>query len=78
MKSQSRLEKVFEAGHLAVTTECGPPRGTNAEVILKKGELVKDCVDAVNVTDNQTSVVRMCSIAACTILQSLEIGRAHV
>jgi methylenetetrahydrofolate reductase (NADPH) len=71
MKTASRLERVLEEGHFAVTTECGPPRGANAELIRKKGELLKGFVDAVNVTDNQTSVVRMSSIASCVILKGM-------
>ena len=67
----SKLEKVLAAGHLAVTSECGPPRGSDPEVITKKANLIKDHVDAVNITDNQTSVTRMCSLAACIRLKML-------
>jgi methylenetetrahydrofolate reductase (NADPH) len=70
-KTPSKLEKVLAAGHLAVTSECGPPRGSDPEVIVKKAELIKDHVDAVNITDNQTSVTRMCSLAACIRLKLL-------
>ena len=68
-KTPSRLEKILAAGHLAVTSECGPPRGSDPEVIVKKAELIRDYVDAVNITDNQTSVTRMCSLAACIRLK---------
>jgi methylenetetrahydrofolate reductase (NADPH) len=68
-KTPSRLEKVLAAGHLAVTSECGPPRGSDPEVIIRKANLIKDHVDAVNITDNQTSVTRMCSLAACIRLK---------
>ncbi len=71
MKTASRLERVLEEGHFAVTTECGPPRGSDAEVIRKKGELLRGSVDAINVTDNQTSVVRMASIACCAMLKEM-------
>ncbi len=57
------------AGHFGVTSECGPPRGSDPEVIRKKGELLKGYVDAVNVTDNQTSVVRTSSLATCIHLK---------
>ncbi|MBW1889373.1 MAG: methylenetetrahydrofolate reductase [Deltaproteobacteria bacterium] len=67
--TSSRLKKVLSAGHLAVTSECGPPRGSDPEVIVKKANLIKDHVDAVNITDNQTSVTRMCSLAACIRLK---------
>ncbi|MBL0699340.1 MAG: methylenetetrahydrofolate reductase [Desulfosarcina sp.] len=69
VKTPSRLEKVLAAGLLAVTSECGPPRGSDPEVIIKKADLIKDYVDAVNITDNQTSVTRLCSLAACIRLK---------
>ncbi len=65
VKTPSKLEKIFAAGHVAVTSECGPPRGSDPDSIVKKAELIKNHVDAINVTDNQTSVVRMSSLAAC-------------
>ncbi len=71
MNTESNLEKIFAAGHLAVTGECGPPRGADPEVVRKKGELLKGYVDAVNVTDNQTAVVRMSSVAASVILKQM-------
>jgi len=71
MKTASRLEKVLESGAFAVTSECGPPRGADPEVIREKGRLLEGAVDAINVTDNQTSVVRMSSIAACVILKEM-------
>ncbi len=61
----SRLEKVLKAGHLAVTSECGPPRGSDPANVVEKANLIKDHVDAVNITDNQTAVTRMSSLAAC-------------
>jgi len=69
MKSESNLERVLEAGQFAVTAECGPPRGADPDVVLKKAELVKGNVDACNVTDNQTSVVRMSSVAGCMLVK---------
>jgi len=63
-KTPSRLEKILAAGHLAVTSECGPPRGSDPEAITKKAEMIKDYVDAINITDNQTSVTRLCSLAS--------------
>ncbi len=73
LKSESKLEKILAAGHLAVTSECGPPRGSDPEVIIKKGELLKDYVDAINVTDNQTSVTRLSSMAACIHLKLMGV-----
>ena len=69
--SASNLERVLKSGGFAVTSECGPPRGADAEVIKKKAGLLKGHVDAINITDNQTSVVRMSSMASCFILKGL-------
>ena len=69
LKTNSRLEKVLKSGQLAVTSECGPPRSSAPEGIIKKGELIKNHVDSINVTDNQTSVTRLCSLAACIHLK---------
>jgi len=71
--SYGKLQQVLASGEFAVTAECGPPRGADPEIIRKKGKLLKGCVDAVNVTDNQTAIVRMSSIAACTHLVAMEI-----
>ncbi len=68
-KTPSKLEKMLAAGHLAVTSECGPPRGSDGEAIAKKAEMIQDHVDAINITDNQTSVTRLCSLAACIRLK---------
>ncbi len=71
MNTESRLEAVLASGHLAVTGECGPPRGTDAGVVAEKAKYLKDYVDAINVTDNQTAVVRMSSLAACIHLKQM-------
>ncbi|MFW5874995.1 MAG: methylenetetrahydrofolate reductase, partial [bacterium] len=71
MKTESRLEKVLASGALAVTSECGPPRGARPEKIKEKAELLRNCVDAINVTDNQTAMVRMSSWAACIIIKQM-------
>jgi len=73
MKTQSPLEKILESGQLAVTSECGPPRGAAPEKIRKKAEFLRGYVDAINVTDNQTAVVRMASWSACIILQQMQL-----
>ena len=67
-RSGSRLEMVLAAGEFAVTGEIGPPKNHDADIIRKKASLLKGCVDAANITDNQTAVVRMSSIAAGAIL----------
>ena len=68
MKAGSHLEKILEKGLFAVTGELGPPKGNNLEVIKKKVDLLRGYVDAVNVTDNQTAIVRMSSIATSSHL----------
>jgi methylenetetrahydrofolate reductase (NADPH) len=68
-KTPSKLEKILRAGHLAVTSECGPPRGSEAHHITKKAEMIKNHVDAINITDNQTSVTRLSSLASCVHLK---------
>ena len=70
-KTPSKLEKVLAAGHLAVTSECGPPRGSDPTTIAEKAEMIKDYVDAINITDNQTSVCRTCSLAICIRLKTM-------
>jgi methylenetetrahydrofolate reductase (NADPH) len=72
-KTPSRLEKILTAGHMAVTSECGPPRGSNPEAITRKAEMIRNHVDAVNITDNQTSVTRLCSLAACIRLKLMGV-----
>lgn len=69
MKTESRLEKILAAGHLAVTSECGPPRGCQPGHLIEKAKYLEGIVDAVNVTDNQTAMVRMSSLAASFIIK---------
>jgi len=67
-KAGSRLEKVIAAGNFALTVEVGPPRSADPEVIRKKAALLKGYADGYNVTDNQTAVVRMSSLAGAKLL----------
>ena len=69
MNEISQLKKVLEKGEFGVTAECGPPKGADPEAVTRKAELLKGKVDAVNVTDNQTAIVRMSSLAACALLK---------
>ena len=71
MKAGTNLEKVLEDGRFAVTAEAGPPRGAVPSVIQRKGELLKPFCDALNVTDNQTAIVRMSSLSGCILLKQL-------
>ena len=74
MKTGSTLEKILASGDLAVTSECGPPRGALAHKVREKAELLRGCVDGVNVTDNQTAMVRMSSLAACILLKQMGLN----
>ncbi|MCF8076132.1 MAG: methylenetetrahydrofolate reductase [Desulfotignum sp.] len=71
MKTDSRLEKVLASGELAVTSECGPPRGCRPEKVTEKAALLKDHVDGINVTDNQTAMVRMSSCTAGILIKQM-------
>ena len=70
MNTMSRLRRVLEKGEFAVTSECGPPKGADPEIVLKKAELLRGKVDSINVTDNQTAIVRMSSMAACSLIKN--------
>ena len=64
----SNLERILKAGHFAVTGELGPPQNADGDEIRHKAALLKGNCDAVNITDNQTAIVRMSSIGAGTIV----------
>ena len=74
MKSGSNLERVLTEGKFAVTGELGPPRSAGPDAVKEKAQYLKGMVDAVNITDNQTAVVRMASMAgsALAIREGLE------
>jgi methylenetetrahydrofolate reductase (NADPH) len=69
IKTKSHLEKVLAAGHFGVTGELGPPRSAGIHEVEEKAKHLVGQVDSVNITDNQTAVVRMSSLAAGLILQ---------
>jgi methylenetetrahydrofolate reductase (NADPH) len=60
----SNLQRVLAQGEFAVTAEIGPPKGASGSDIYRYAALLKDYTDAQNLTDNQTAVVRLCSLAA--------------
>jgi methylenetetrahydrofolate reductase (NADPH) len=70
---ESNLERVLNSGTFAVTGEIGPKRGVDVEHIKKMAALLKPHCDAFNLTDNQTAVVRMSSIATGIILRQLDM-----
>lgn len=70
----SKLQESLESGHFTVTGEIGPPKGTNIEPVLDEAEeYLKDTVVAVNVTDLQTAVMRLGSLAVCIKLEEMGI-----
>lgn len=68
MKAGSNLEKVLESGRFAVTAEIGPPQSANPEPLTHHAKMLKGYADAFNLTDNQTAVVRLSSIASAVII----------
>jgi methylenetetrahydrofolate reductase (NADPH) len=75
-KAGSNLEKLLRKGEFVVTSELGPPRGSSREAVEKKAELLKGYADAFNLTDCQTAMVRLSSIASGAIL--LDMGMEPV
>jgi len=73
MNYRSNLERVLSENRFAVTAEIGPPKGSDPNKIREKGEMLRGCTDAFNITDNQTAVVRMSSMAGCCILLNMNL-----
>ena len=73
MKAGTILEKILDSGKFAVTAEAGPPKGSSAIVIQRKAETLRNSCDAVNITDNQTAIVRMSSLAGCVLIKQVGI-----
>jgi methylenetetrahydrofolate reductase (NADH) len=67
--ADSHLQAVLQRGRFAVTAEIGPPRGANVAPVRRKAKMLRDWIDAANVTDNQSAVVRMASWAGCLVLK---------
>jgi len=65
---KSNLQKVLEAGHFSVSSEIGPPMSANADFVRKHAKEFVGLVDAANVTDCQTAIVRMSSLAASYLI----------
>lgn len=66
--SQTLREKL-EAGQFVVTGELAPPKGTNVEKLRQNARNLKEHVDAINITDNQRSIMKLSSLASCLILK---------
>jgi len=65
----SKFKQALNSGKFVITTEVGPPKGTNLEQMLHHVDLIKDSVDAINVTDHQSSVMRFPSVGGCILLK---------
>jgi len=63
------FREVLNSGKFVVTSEIGPPKGTNIEKMLHHIDLLKDRVDALNVTDHQSSVMRFPSLGGCLAIK---------
>jgi len=69
----SKLSKALQSGKFVVTGEVGPPKGVAIEEMLESAELYKGRVVAVNVTDQQSAVMRLGSLAVCHLLKDMGI-----
>ncbi len=65
------FKDALESGKFVVTSEVAPPKGTNLEKFKHHIELLKDKVDAMNVTDHQSSVMRFPSLGGCLLVKEL-------
>ncbi len=65
-----RITELFDNGQFVVTAEVGPPKGIHAEHLVEEAKTYLSGITAVNVTDNQSSVMRMGSLPACVALKN--------
>lgn len=70
---KSSLQQLLENGGFSITAEIGPPMSADASFVTKRAQDLKGFIDAANVTDNQTAIVRMSSIAASYIVKEAGI-----
>ena len=67
MKAGSNIEKLFDRGEFVVTGEIGPPMSSDASPVREHARFLKGYADAFNLTDNQTAIVRMSSLASAVV-----------
>lgn len=65
----AKFKQALQSGKFVVTAEVGPPKGTDIKEMLHHIDLIKDKVDAINSTDNQSSVMRISSLGACALIK---------
>ncbi len=69
MMANSLFEEKLNSGEFVVTTEIGPPKGADTSEMVHHIDLLKDKVDAINVTDHQSSVMRYPSLGGCLLVK---------
>jgi len=67
----SSFKNALESGRFVVTSEVAPPKGTNLDIIAHHIELLKDKVDAMNITDHQSSVMRFPSLGGALLVKEM-------
>jgi len=68
-----KLTERFESGEFVVTSEIGPPKGVDVAKMLEEAELMRGRVHAINITDQQSSVMRLGALAVCKLLKDKDI-----
>ncbi len=69
--ANSLFEEKLQSDEFLVTTEVGPPKGADVSEMIHHIDILKDKVDAINVTDHQSSVMRFPSLGGCLIVKEL-------
>ena len=64
-----KMKELFDRGEFVVSAEVGPPKGIHVDELLEEAKTYLQGVHAVNVTDNQSSVMRLGSLAMCKVLK---------
>ena len=64
-----RITELFDNGEFVVTAEVGPPKGIHVDHLVEEAKTYLSSITAVNVTDNQSSVMRLGSLATCKVLK---------
>jgi 5,10-methylenetetrahydrofolate reductase len=64
-----KLTDLTKNGKFVITSEIGPPKGFHIEKMMHEAGIIKDKVHAINVTDNQSSVMRLGGLAVCKVLK---------
>ena len=64
-----KITELFKQGEFVVSAEVGPPKGVNVDHLVEEAKTYLSGITAVNVTDNQSSVMRLGSLATCKVLK---------